>query len=608
MTPENYIQSYLAEYKKLEKKTKIKEDVFLCLMILSAFFIMLIILDILAPSSSIYANKYRYAVVALIAGTILKVFRTLYKWTHLSPDALALKIERKLPFLNNLLINSIQLGRKTGKYPETFIKLLINKAVDIISSHDIRNLVERKRLRKISILAIISLTLLAAISIMAGRSARNVFLLSFAPGKFASGIFVEPGDCSVERGSPLTIKVRVKDTCIPDIEIKNNTTRIEKMIKDNRLFLHTFSEITTSFSYRIRLNGKKSIWYKVNVVDKTLIKKMRLIYQYPSYTGLKTNVVEKNFSEISALSGTKITVEFHFNHTVGDTILIFSNGSTIRNPGRSKLKPFQFTLENACFYQVQYFDPATRKMLLSPREKIVPVFDQIPLCEFVSPGKDIVAPGGTVVPVKLKASDDFGINSVKFKISSKEGEISSKDRVFYQISGNRKKEMEVSALLKIPASGYSKIAYYAECTDFSPSGNTGRSSIYFVYSPSSASERFSTKNSSPEKEKKQQEQLEQVKKLLEKFTEEQKKVIEASKKLGKTKNEADPSELRNIAEQEKKWAQLFQKIVNDLNKIAQQTQGKFTLADEFVEMISHLQAASDAIERGKPITIPIQES
>lgn len=53
---------------------------------------------------------------------------------------------------------------------------------------------------------------------------------------------------------------------------------------------------------------------------------------------------------------------------------------------------------------------------------------------------------------------------------------------------------------------------------------------------------------------------------------------------------------------------MFQKIVNDLNKIAQQTQGKFTLSDEFVEMISHLQAASNAMEKNKPITIPIQES
>ncbi|MCM8765193.1 MAG: hypothetical protein NC830_07550, partial [Candidatus Omnitrophica bacterium] len=525
-----------------------------------------------------------------------------------SPDALALKIERKLPFLNNLLINSIQLGRKTGKYPEAFIKFLINKTADAISQCDVKNLIERKRLKKISVLAIISLTLLAAVSIMAGRSARNVFLMSFAPGQCASDIFVEPGNCSVERGSPLTIKVRVRDSGIPDIEIKNNTTKIEEMTEDNHAFLYTFYEITSPFSYRIGINGKKSVWYRVNVVDKTLIKKMRIIYQYPSYTGLKTNVVEKNFSEISALSGTKLTVEFHFNNPVGDTMLIFSNGSFIRNPGRSKVKSFRFTLENACFYQIQYFDPATGKTLLSPREKIIPVFDQIPICEFVSPGKDIIAKQGTMVPVKLKISDDFGINSVKFKICSKESEISANDRVFFQTSGNRKKEMEVNALLKIPASVYSKIAYYAECTDFSPSGNTGRSSIYFIYSPSSASERFSTRKNNPEEEKIQQAQLEQAKKLLEKFAEEQKKVIEAAKKLGKTRNEAEPSELQNIAEQEKRWAQLFQKIVNDLNKLAQQTQGKFTLSDEFVEMISHLQAASDSITRGKPITIPIQEA
>ncbi|MCM8822443.1 MAG: hypothetical protein NC831_06490 [Candidatus Omnitrophica bacterium] len=608
MAPVDVIHNYLDEYRRLEKKTKIKEDIFLFLAILSAFFAIFIVLDIIMPSFYIYADKYRYIVLALIAGTIIKVFHTIYKWARLSPDALALKIERKLPFLNNLLINSVQLGRKTGKHPEAFIKFLINKTVETISPCDIKNLVERKRLKKISILAIILLTLLAAISIMAGRSAKNVFLMSFAPGKFVAGIFVEPGSCSVEKGSPLIVRARVKDSGIPDIEIKNKTTRTEEMIKDGHVFIYTFSEVTSPFSYRIKINGKKSVWYRVNVVDRTMIKKMRIIYQYPQYTGLKTIAVEKNFSEISALSGTKLTVEFHFNNIAGDTMLIFSNGSIIKSPGRSRVKSFKFTLENACFYQIQYFDPATGKTLLSPKEKIIPVFDQIPVCEFVSPGKDVIAKQSAVLPVKLKISDDFGINSVKFKICSKEGEISTSDRVFYQTSGNRKKEMEVNALLQIPASGYSKIAYYAECTDFSPSGNTGRSSIYFIYSPSSASERFSTKKNNPEEEKIQQAQLEQAKKLLEKFAEEQKKVIEAAKKIGKVRNEANLSELQNIAEQEKKWAQIFQKIVNDLNKLAQQTQSKFTLSDEFVEMISHLQAASDAITRGKPLTIPIQEA
>ncbi len=603
----DYIRSYLTEYRDLEKKTAIKENVFLLMAVSSIIFMILIILDRFFPFSSIHADKYRYIIFIFIASVLLRNFYTTRKWTLLSPDAIAIKIEKKLPFLNNLLINSVQIGRKTGKYPDVFIELLGEKTAGAISNIKIEDIVDRRRLKKISLLMLVSLSFLIFFSILAPESTKNVFMRIFVSGRFSADIIVEPGNCSVERGAPLTIKAYIKSDGIPSIEIKQTETRVERLIQDGQFFLYTFSEVNLPFSYRVLANGKKSIWYKVNIVDRTLIKSMKITCIYPSYTGLKTHTIEKSFSEISALLGTKIIVEFCFNNPVGDTTLFFSSGSSIQNKGRSKTKSFKFTLNDAGFYQVQYFDPSTKRTLLSPKEKIIPIFDRIPFCEFISPGKDIVANPGATIPVKLKVFDDFGINSVKFKIRSGESDISNKDRVFYETRGNGNKEMVINAFLKIPSSGYSKIAYYAECTDFSPSGNTGRSSIYFIYPPSSVRGSFSQK-SKTEEEKKQQAQLEQAKKMLEKFIEEQKKVIEAAKKLGKTKNVADNSELEKIAEQEKKWAEMFQKIVNDLNKLAQQTQGKFTLADEFVEMISHLQAASDAITRGKPITIPIQES
>ncbi|MCX7706090.1 MAG: hypothetical protein N2115_07555 [bacterium] len=599
----DYIQKYLGEYRNLERNREIKEIIFLFIVVFSMLLLMLIIIDRFFPLFAMYVDIYRYIMFSLFFIVVAKIFYLLHTWTRLSTDEVALKIEKKLPFLNNLLINSVQLDRKTDRYPQVFIELLKEKTVDALSTSPVRGIIERKRLRKLLILTLTGILLLFICWVLAPEATKNVLSRIFVSG--SSDIVVEPGNCSIERGSPLVVRALIRDDKIPAIEIRSNKDRLEKMVKDGSVFIYTFPEVNDSFSYRIVLNGKKTLWYKVNVVDRTLIKKMRVYYQYPSYTGLKSAVFERDFSQISALPGTKVTVEFYFNNVVGNAAMFFSDGTVIQNKGRSKTKSFTFTLREAGFYQIQYFDLAMKKTLFSQKERIVPVFDQIPFCEFISPGKDIVANPGTLVPIKLKISDDFGINLIKFKIRSGETDISSNDRVFFQTTGDRKKEMVVNTFLKIP-SGYSKIAYYAECTDFSPAGNIGRSSIYFIYSPSSTPEGFLKKKNS--EEKKLQSQMEQARKLLEKFIEEQKNVIEAAKKLGKTKNIADPSELQNIAEKEKKWAEMFQKIVNDLNKLAQQTQGKFTLSDEFVEMISHLQAASDAIARGKPMTIPIQES
>ncbi|HOK79513.1 MAG TPA: hypothetical protein PK303_06585 [bacterium] len=602
----DYIYGYLTAYRRIERKIKISEVVCVFLSAISMIFTILIFLDKFLPFSSFYANYYRVAFFLIVSGFVAWIFYTHWKCLYAPFDTVALKIEKKFPFLNNLVINSVQLSRKTGKYPEIFIEVLRKKAVQSLANCNIEKAIDRHQLKKSFIVTLLSLFLLTVSSVLLPQSSRNVLLKILMPGKFTNSIIVEPGNCSVERGCSIVIRAKLKEPGIPEIQIKNGTTKKEPMIQDGQIFVYTVNEVITPFSYRVVSNNKSSVWYGVNVVEKTLVKKMKLTFEYPSYTGLKPKTVEKGFSEISGPQGTKITAEFYFNNPAGDTLLVFGDGTSIPNKGISKVKSFKFTINNATFYQIHYYDPATKKTLSSPRERITVIFDQIPFCEFLSPGKDIVAKSGTAIPLKLKVSDDFGINSIRFRVHTGEGEISNNDRIFYQSAGNGRKDLTVDALLKVPA-GYSKIAYYAECTDYSSAGNTGRSSIYFVYSPQAAPNNLSTRKS-PEQDNRQQTEMEQAKKILEKFIEEQKKVIEAAKKLGKVKNAADPSELQNLAEQEKKWADMLQKMVNDLNKIAQQTQGKFTLSDEFVEMISHLQAASDAFARGKPITIPVQES
>ncbi|MCM8769994.1 MAG: hypothetical protein NC911_10090, partial [Candidatus Omnitrophica bacterium] len=100
----------------------------------------------------------------------------------------------------------------------------------------------------------------------------------------------------------------------------------------------------------------------------------------------------------------------------------------------------------------------------------------------------------------------------------------------------------------------------------------------------------------PRREEMEQ-KIELTKQQLEKFIEEQKKVVEAAKKLGTVRSESEAGGLNKLVELEQKWLEIFQKMVDDLNKLAKQTQGKYTLADELVEMISHVQKARDNLKK-----------
>lgn len=96
---------------------------------------------------------------------------------------------------------------------------------------------------------------------------------------------------------------------------------------------------------------------------------MRITYNYPSYTGIRTRTEERIFSEINALQGTNVIVQFYFNNPVGDTILLFSSGQSIINKGTSKTKSFSFTVNDATFYEVHYYDPATKKFFQVEEKK-----------------------------------------------------------------------------------------------------------------------------------------------------------------------------------------------------------------------------------------------
>ncbi|MCD6407427.1 hypothetical protein J7L87_00045, partial [bacterium] len=78
-------------------------------------------------------------------------------------------------------------------------------------------------------------------------------------------------------------------------------------------------------------------------------------------------------------------------------------------------------------------------------------------------------------------------------------------------------------------------------------------------------------------------------------------------KIKDIQNLSDEKQLDKILEMQQKWSSLFQKMVKDLDKLAKQTEGKFTLADEFVEMLSHVQKAEESLKK-KNIHLFIDES
>jgi len=600
--------SYINSYRRLELRRKNSENALLGISFLLIFFLVCVLLDRALPFFSGMQASIRILFWVLVIAIAVKGYFDRHALEKTPGEKFAISIEKKFPALGCLLINAWQLSERSKNYPEEFIALLRSKAAAAISRFDLSSAIERRRLVLARRICLGVVALVIASVIIFPTASRNTFFKLFVPARYVPDIIVEPGDCAVERGSSLLIRATLKNQQTPYIELRDGIRRTEQMIPQRSSFIYSISEISGNLQYRITAGGRKTGWYTVRVVDKTAVERVKLTYRFPDYTGMKPRSEEKQLSEIAALYGTTVTAEFVFNNPVRDAWMVFGTGEKLESRGVSKSKTFTFVLRDATFFELHYRDFVTNREIITPKEKISIIFDQIPFIEFVEPGKDLMAKPGTTIPITLKASDDFGISSIRLRVHPGEGEISRNDRIFYQTGCSGAREKTVSLSFQVPQfSG--KVAYYAECLDTFPgSPNTGRSAVYFIYPYGGPGRTGAT----GEKEKESQEnvrQYEEMKKAVNRFIDEQKKVIEASKRIAETQNKGSPEDLKALAEPEKKWAEAFKKMLDDLNKMVPQTKGKSTLSDELVEMVSHLQKAIGAAEsKSAPVKIFVTEA
>ena len=107
--------------------------------------------------------------------------------------------------------------------------------------------------------------------------------------------------------------------------------------------------------------------------------------------------------------------------------------------------------------------------------------------------------------------------------------------------------------------------------------------------------------------------LEKLRKQLEKFIEEQKKVIDGSRELAKKPvddyTEADLKKLRELAAIEEKWENFLKEALSDLSQIPEQDFSNSSLLSEIVEVLCDVKMAKDALkDKSRDIFVALEDA
>lgn len=317
----------------------------------------------------------------------------------------------------------------------------------------------------------------------------TALLRTLAPWSAArfTGLSVEPPGGEFPVGHPLTITHRLSGRIPRSVEFEWKPDGDERWqrhsipVVSNSVALHALT-VGVSGRFRARAGDSVSPEHPLVAYVPPEVARLSVRLVPPAYSGLPE--LRQSTAPITALRGTRALVELSGNVPLGRAELRLTNGVvvTLKAAG-SNLWQGELTVSTDSEYSLVIADergrPATGN---SARHPIRALPDLPPKVDVTEPGEDIRADPDEVIPLKIAASDDFGLEAIT---------------IVYHVLGGPEQRLEVrdrhtkdgqtlgAAVLRLEGlqlKPYDVVSYYAEARD----NNTldgpgiGRSPTYFI--------------------------------------------------------------------------------------------------------------------------------
>ena len=374
----------------------------------------------------------------------------------------------------------------TGAYESELASALSQRAAQVAHSEEVPYL---RRLGLPGLLFGSSvLAALVGFLILAPQSG-TALLRTLAPWSEArfTQLVVEPAGGEFPVGHRLTLTHRLSGRIPPSVDYlwrsegDTGWQRLSVPVLSNAVAFQTLT-VTTSGTFRIRAGDTLSPTYSLVAYVPPEVARLSIRLLSPTYSGLPE--LRQSSPPITALRGSRALFEVTGNVALGQAELRLTNGTVIAlKAAASNLWRGEFIVSADSEYSILITDTRGRPSLANAaRHPIRALPDLPPKVDITEPGEDIRADPDEIIPLKVAASDDFGLDSIT---------------LVYHVLGGPEQRLEVrdrnlkdgqtlgAVVLRLGSLGlkpYDVVSYYAEARD----NNTldgpgiGRSPTYFI--------------------------------------------------------------------------------------------------------------------------------
>ncbi len=265
---------------------------------------------------------------------------------------------------------------------------------------------------------------------------------------------VKPGDTSVLKGDDIFLRVWLSDSTVtqPILTLQNQAASqqitLEKAKDDT--FRFTLNEVRDTLYYSIRANEQSSPQYTVSILERPLLRSLKLKVSPPKYAKMDAYFLDENIGDVSALKGTRVDISGFTNKSLASGFLQFSDSQVPLDISNRNVEA-SFTITKDDAYTVHLLDEfdVTNAAPIEYKVRMIP--DNYPFVRIVMPGKDVDLGEDMLLPLAIEAQDDFGLSKLQLGyqiLPGGEGDIDSSRFVFQEIQGFEKNTDQLKIALQ----------------------------------------------------------------------------------------------------------------------------------------------------------------
>lgn len=230
---------------------------------------------------------------------------------------------------------------------------------------------------------------------------------------------VEPGDREVIKGGAVPVRVRVEGASLAEITLsvqpEGQVTDDERVLTAGAdgSFHHEFTALKSTTSYAVRARGVESQRFTLSVIDRPLVKLLRVTVAPPAYSRLREQQLDDNVGDVSALRGTNVSFTVEASKDLRDASMMFSDSAVVPLAVTGHRAGGAVILMNERTYHLLLRDSAgtTSADPVEYAMHIVP--DAFPTVSIVMPGTNQDVTDNTAVPLLIRVTDDYGYSRLR---------------------------------------------------------------------------------------------------------------------------------------------------------------------------------------------------